>query len=564
MKTRRQMLGCVAGLPFASLVGCTELRRVPEIDSAVGAIDMHAHIFNGLDIPRVGFLEQVILRDPHSDSDPNQLTGGFLKLLAYILLTNTPTAKEELRGLRDQRPSADALRRDPVLMDEQNVAEAIARFTADQSRQPSNPTGLSRANDRAVIDLLYRETGAKRATTGFALPQSEAKTLAANIYEQSASDTALSRSRTRDYKLNKSTILQTIRWAGLLTRSREAIYDELVGLYGGPNGISVYSPSIVDFQLWFQTEEKVTPIRDQISVMSALARRRQDAILLNFAPFCPLRAALLVQDNPGADPLADIKWAITQKGFVGVKLYPPLGFRPLGNKNARFNFVKRVPKGVGKALDKQLLKLYAWCEANDVPIKAHANNSIEAGICTGLNASPTNWIPVLDKFPNLRLNLAHFGGFDETSNTPEPLGLSNRCVEPTGRDWEDLLTDMLGTYRGLYFDLGYWIETSNGGSDRRKVLRKMRALIEREPLVVQRMMFASDWSMIGRETSHRIYRVTVLAALKELNLSSAQRGEIEGGNAHRYLGIDQKGKQYRRLDAFFKNHPVWRAEFQKV
>ena len=561
MKTRRHILGCLAGLPFVSLAGCTELRRVPEIDSAVGAIDMHAHIFNGLDIPRVGFLQQVILRDPHSDSDPNMLTEGFLKLLTYVLLSNTPTATEELRNLGGDGLSVGALRSDPVANDQRNVAEAIAKFNADQTSEAS---GLTRSNDRAVIDLLYRETGLQPAAAGFTSRRAEAETLAAEIYAQKAPGATQLSGRAREYKLNKSPILQTIRWAGLLTRAREAIYDELVTLYGGPRGISIFSPSIVDFQQWFKTDERVTRIRDQIKVMSALARRRQDAILLNFVPFCPLRAALLVQDHPGTDPLADIKWAITQKGFAGVKLYPPLGFRPLGNEKTRFTFAKRTPQGRGAALDKQLRKLYAWCQANDVPIKAHANNSIEAGVCTGLNASPNNWKPVLKEYPDLRLNLAHFGGFDETGNAPDPLGLSNRCTEPSGRDWEELLTDMLGAHKGLYFDLGYWIETSDGGPGRSDVLRKMQALLTREPLVAQRMMYGSDWSMIGREVSHPIYRVAVLAALRELQLPDAQRGNVEGGNARRYLGIDRKGKQFHRLNAFFKDHPVWQAETERM
>ena len=60
-----------------------------------------------------------------------------------------------------------------------------------------------------------------------------------------------------------------------------------------------------------------------------------------------------------------------------------------------------------------MMKLFEWCAANNVPIMAHTNNSNGAGPGYGTRANPKYWQPVLQKFPTLRVNFAHFGGFDE-------------------------------------------------------------------------------------------------------------------------------------------------------
>jgi hypothetical protein len=65
-------------------------------------------------------------------------------------------------------------------------------------------------------------------------------------------------------------------------------------------------------------------------------------------------------------------------GFVGVKLYPPMGFRAIDNKHlpdASFDepAYLRSPdaglgSGIGNKLNAALSKLYAWCSANNVPL----------------------------------------------------------------------------------------------------------------------------------------------------------------------------------------------------
>ena len=95
--------------------------------------------------------------------------------------------------------------------------------------------------------------------------------------------------------------------------------------------------------------------------------------------------------------------AVERAGFIGVKLYPPVGFLPLGNAGFSPDAAR------GQALDQALRALYATCEAEEIPITAHASPGNEFALGYGQLAAPERWAPVLREFPNLRLNFGHFG-----------------------------------------------------------------------------------------------------------------------------------------------------------
>ncbi len=555
MISRRTLLMSGALYPVA---GCGRIKRFFQPEVSRTAIDIHAHIFNGRDVPIAGFLNQVILRDPHRPVEDNFITTSFLKLLKFILLAGTPTAKAELKKLQNAgltvTPEERVLRED-----EANVAAGLARFTNTIGQQTAGlrttPTG-----EELVLDRIAAETGTDRAAAALQTPAAQGRQLAAAIYRPATG--APAPGKTRSYR-HRSAMMQTIRWAGLLTRARTDILAELTRLYGVDPGadsnlIRVFSPSIVDFGAWFRTAETVSPIDDQIEVMSALARSTPGTLLLNFAPFCPLRAALEREDTPGIDPLRHVKKAVLERGFAGVKLYPPMGFKPLGNADVDLGAVPRAPAGGGLMLDHELTGLYRWCIDNGVPIKAHANNSIAAGVCTGRYAAPQGWRAVLDQpeFRDLSLNLAHFGGYDETS------GHADHCADPTGENWESRLSRMVDDYPNLYFDLGYWTEViDRTAPERARVIAETKGLIAANPAIKRRMMYGSDWSMIGKEPNHPEYLAAVQGALGEIGLGTGDRTRIMGGNAARYLGLDRRTPQRARLAVFFANHPVFQEIF---
>src|SRR5215471_9558541 len=137
-----------------------------------------------------------------------------------------------------------------------------------------------------------------------------------------------------------------IRWALLYTRNRYELAEELDQLHGKvrqKSRVALMTPAIVDFSKWLEDEDQLS-LEDQVDVMARIARRKDGPRVHGFVGFDPLRKALYDDHKrkPGdRDPLAIVRSAIevnqiphsrsTIGGFVGVKLYPPMGFRAIGN-----------------------------------------------------------------------------------------------------------------------------------------------------------------------------------------------------------------------------------------
>ena len=135
-----------------------------------------------------------------------------------------------------------------------------------------------------------------------------------------------------------------IRWALLYTRNRYELaeeLDQLHGKVGQKSRIVLMTPAIVDFSKWLEDEDQLS-IEEQVDVMARIACRRDGPRVHGFVGFDPLRQALYDhhQRKPtDKDPMAVVRGAIevdrildatstkTTGGFVGVKLYPPMGFR---------------------------------------------------------------------------------------------------------------------------------------------------------------------------------------------------------------------------------------------
>jgi predicted TIM-barrel fold metal-dependent hydrolase len=138
-----------------------------------------------------------------------------------------------------------------------------------------------------------------------------------------------------------------------------------------------------------------------------------------YISFDPLRAVFHNNGLDRIDPFKLVRDAIDKHGFLGVKLYPPMGFLPLRNvqhRPAKFAYfiAKALPNvNIRKQLDEALGELYQYCTDNDVPIMAHAALSQASNASYEKFADPLNWDYALQQFGALRLNLAHFGRFND-------------------------------------------------------------------------------------------------------------------------------------------------------
>jgi predicted TIM-barrel fold metal-dependent hydrolase len=93
-------------------------------------------------------------------------------------------------------------------------------------------------------------------------------------------------------------------------------------------------------------------------------------------------------------------------GYLGVKLYPPFGYHPA--PGSLYN-----SGDVSAALD----EVYDYCETNEIPVTVHCSRGgaynpqlLKCRELIACLAHPSNWAPVLKRYKQLYLNLAHFGG----------------------------------------------------------------------------------------------------------------------------------------------------------
>ena len=139
----------------------------------------------------------------------------------------------------------------------------------------------------------------------------------------------------------------------------------------------------------------------------------------------------------GIIKLIDLKINKGKGIFRGIKLYPPLGY---------------LPTHPG------LVQIFDYCTKYDIPVTTHCS---EGGIAnfrkenyvvswdrenllidfnslgkskSSFYAAPENWIPVLKRWPTLRLNFAHFGGSD---------------------NWMESIIGIMEKYENVYTDISY-------------------------------------------------------------------------------------------------------------
>ena len=169
-------------------------------------------------------------------------------------------------------------------------------------------------------------------------------------------------------------------------------------------------------------------------------------------------------------------------------------------------------------------KLYAWAAEEGVAVMAHASNSNGAADEYSERANPKGWSQVLARYPELRLNLAHFGGFGERR--------SDDSLEGT---WEDGVGQLIAAGHGdVYADVSYFSETLSGPADAPEQ-RSMAALTtefvrEYDP-DLRHLMYGSDWIMLGLEENHEAYLARVLDLFRQVADGEAQLRRFLAGNA---------------------------------
>ncbi len=443
-------------------------------------VDIHCHTFNADDLPVHGFLQRVAFHD-------NLFTDDLSALVDRILQGRAP-------GFVAENARLDVMLGGAALPEAAELAEAVPA-----------PPSLEDEVDRTMAELavtdpdLLRRVGVQLASDGAPPPLGSEQEGALDWFRAAR---------------------RAVRWAKLYGSFRVDNTAALLNLFGGR--VALATPLLVDLGMGL-SDTAATTLRQQIELHEKISRLSLQGRLPagasghvhGFAAFDPRRELRARRVGDIDRPLLILADAIARYGFVGVKLYPPMGFMPLGNAD------KGVPDGA--ALDSILREFYGWCVAEDVPITVHGSASNHAHAQFADFGSPSNWARVLDEFGDLHLNLGHFGG---TDGGPDA--------------WPRGIARLAAAHPHVYADVG------NHRIDRTDVRDRYVTFLTEvfdDPstaVMDQRVMFGTDWYMLAILPEHEQYLDRYEQAYHE-RFGDERTTAFMGANALRFLGFDDPG-----------------------
>lgn len=479
-------------------------------------VDVHCHAFNGSDLPITGFVTRIV-------PAPERFTRPLAAKLHAVINAAAPSTADEL----------------PALATLANAASPIT----------------PKAVPGRLAALLPEAKRLARDTMGDLPPGLEA------------------------------TLERLFDVLDLVAQPRHLVAATLVHMY---QHVDLFTPALVDYDLW-SDDSPETPIGEQIRAqeeLSILAARgkigRTSARIHPYVAFDPLREVRMriegqkiydpyrsgttFQEGSRFDPgkagappelgrpdvgsLDIVRHAVERAGFIGVKLYPPVGFLPLGNDC----WEHHRRSGLGGQLDVALQAFYSYCEVMEVPILAHASpgNGYELGY--GELASPVGWARVLREFPRLRIDLGHFGHLE---------GVDGERGFASCEAWVRQGAALMSRYEHVYADLSNSPMVYDGDY-RDRFLTVLKAAMAKYPACGKRVMYGSDF-WLNRLDPNTELAFDAFAEIAEdaLAQTPATREGVMGGHALHFLGLSSEAPSQNRtrLRAFYDKHqltlPSW-------
>lgn len=529
-------------------------------------VDTHCHIFNGSDLPSERFLKIVVAKAYPKEAvrvldidDPDVLDGIIAILLWIVGSTRAPTSAQEIKVL-DMQTRAEA-RNSTVAANEAAVIDAIAKMVADGSIAVSED--VSPDSMRKVRNALFAAAGESAlAVNDNELTPPEARAVAEKAYRSSFDLGVL------------------LRWFALFTRYRHVLSEQLVDDYRHQSFKPLLlCPALIDYDFWLGQYIDDTPLPDQVTVMGRLARRKSGPVVHGYVAFDPLRqVAYDLGHAKQFDPLALVDHAIREEGFLGVKLYPPMGFRAIGNDDQCQTYpdlpIIRTIAGsdddssvygqcsprpidgslvVGKKLDAAMARLFDLCVKQDACVLAHANNSNGSNKDYGKRADPAYWLDVFQRWPSLRVSLAHFGSFDSISAGSEINLLPDAS-------WEWTLGRYLKEYPNapVFADISFLTEIAGkSANELAKYADTVRRWIREFDTGCEHLLFGSDWLMLGADAAYKGYTQRVARFFRNsVGLDDVQMERLFYGNSAHFLGLRDNDPTRTRLLRFYDTHGV--------
>lgn len=225
--------------------------------------------------------------------------------------------------------------------------------------------------------------------------------------------------------------------------------------------------------------------------------------------------------------LEELKKAIEHKGFVGVKLYPSLGYT-VGSPEMR--------------------RVYQYCMEADLPVLLHCGHGgfyREKRLID--HCDPDQWTSVLadSEFAGLRVCFAHFGGW-EALGKRHCLGENWDPQIDVDENWGRKIYDFMLLYPNVYTDLAKHVGMFEDAQHEQVYFDTMRELIA-DPKIGKRILFGTDawllrldmpvkpyWDKWKAGAGQALDEITIEGPRSFLGFPDAGGGEM-AGNLKRYV-----------------------------
>ena len=537
MKRRDFVAKSLAAAASSLLSGCANYPMVrnpaevcspdfrPEFDSSGQLqIDVHCHVFNASDLPVQGFVGEVLTHDGTFSPDLGRYVAAVLQSVADDF---APSAKAEANKIAkflnesSSGPSVPKLNSqffEPDLQEQDRAIEEEIRRALNAS-----PELRERLRDVLRYDESRMRQGARE---GPSIEQGLLPLLQGPMDTESFLALQASPSIRNAHEFLKP----------MLRFRYTNCYALMKAFSCKPGEVDLYVPSLVDFNYWLGPADTwKSPLEAQLDAMEQ-AMRLMGGTVHCFAPFNPWAHIR----NPKL--FAVLTDAIERRGFIGFKLYPPMGFAPWGNQKLGENerppiWSKQGPE-FPRELDDSMMTLFTWCSNNDVPIMAHANPSDGPDEHSEVMGSPKHWRWAYEQMASAgieppAISFGHFGG-DKWSD-------ENR--------WGGEFAKLFLEQPRAYADLSYWEHMLDPpeSDDYGRVVESLKTAFRSNTEAKNRLTYGTDWNMLAIEDRWQGYfgafrRVLAAAAGSDSSITP----NVGGLNASRYLGLLNSGRRNNR------------------
>ena len=573
--------GCRALLTKRPTVICRNLPENPEPKYPLLTIDTHCHVFNGSDIQVKAFFERVVKPEKGLSAD---VVDVFSDVLQDLEWSGAPNGNEELVVLSELKKCTNG-----------GIIVAVADLKQNKYGNANKAIRNTKAFTQYSRQLSPSQAATEPRSARNGRILSEVNQRLQPKYEDYVSTRKKANERIRQKKLtpNATTPTEDRTLGGMLDyfvqnyQYRYVSVQEYLETFHPQSGriIDLMLAHMVDYDWWLSNGKNTkTHLHKQVDVMdeiSILTRGRVHA----FVPFDPLReVAFLAHKHPTTHSSLDfIQKAVLNRGCIGVKLYPPMGFAPYGNSEIAVNnphFWKRdgLPGwmeglikypgdntflGIGQRLDNALASLYDWCCEYEVPIMAHSDKTNGPNPDFQDLAGSCYWKKALEKWPKLRICFGHLGDFSNLSTSSDDL------------DATKLVAVMNGTGKHAYADTGYYPEVLD---QTQELASRIESFYDVSGTVLpHRFMYGTDWSLLmnqGDVTSYLNNFIRVFEGLDE-QFPSVAGLEVSqmffGYNAVEWIGLRKGERARQRLELFYtaneinweQDPPYWMAKVDK-